>query len=52
MMQDLLGGYRSQDKSLGFNDLSLENFRQDLYEEIQKKNDFYKNIPKGVFTGL
>jgi len=40
------------DKSLGFNDLSLENFRQDLYEEIQKKNDFYKNIPKGVFTGL
>jgi len=40
------------DKSLGFNDLSLEKFRQDLYEEMQKKNDFYKNMPKGVFTGF
>jgi len=40
------------DKSLGFNDLSLEKFRQDLYEEMQKKNDFYKNMPKGIFTGF
>jgi len=40
------------EQSLGFNDLSLEKFRQDLYEEMQKKNDFYKNMPKGVFTGF
>lgn len=40
------------DKSLGFNDFSLEEFRQDLYEEFQKKNDFYKNMPNGIYTGF
>jgi hypothetical protein len=40
------------DRSLGFNDLSLEKFRQDLFEELQKKNDFYRNMPKGIFTGF
>lgn len=40
------------DRSLGFNDLSLEKFRQDLFDEMQKKNDFYKNMPKGIFTGF
>jgi ERCC4-related helicase len=40
------------DTSLGFNDLSLEQFRQDLLDEMRKKNDFYKNMPKGVFSGF
>lgn len=38
------------DKALGFNDLSLEEFRQDLYGKLQ--NSFYKNMPKGVYTGF
>ena len=42
----------TNDSSLGFNDLSLEQFRQDLLDEIRKKNDFYKNMPKGVFSGF
>lgn len=42
----------TSDSSLGFNDLSLEQFRQDLFDEMQKKNDFFKNMPKGVFTGF
>jgi superfamily II DNA or RNA helicase len=42
----------TNDESLGFNDLSLEKFRQELYEELQKQNEFYKNMPKGVFTGF
>ncbi len=40
------------DNALGYSDLSLEQFRVDLFEEMQKKNDFYMNIPKGVFTGF
>jgi len=42
----------TNDTSLGFNDLSLEQFRQDLLDEMKKKNDFYKNMPKGVFSGF
>ena len=42
----------TNDTSLGFNDLSLEQFRQDLLDEMRKKNDFYKNMPKGVFSGF
>ena len=42
----------TSDNSLGFNDLSLEQFRQDLLDEMRKKNDFYKNMPKGIFTGF
>jgi len=42
----------TSDTSLGFNDLSLEQFRQDLLEEMKKKNDFYENMPKGVFSGF
>jgi len=42
----------TNDSSLGFNDLSLEQFRQELLDEMRKKNDFYKNMPKGVFSGF
>lgn len=40
------------DSSLGFNDLSLETFRQDLFEELKAKKDEYTHMPKGLFTGL
>ena len=37
---------------LGFDNLSLEDYRQDLLEELQKNEDYYKNMPKGVYTGF
>lgn len=42
----------TSDTSLGFNDLSLEQFRQDLFDEIQKDRDRFKNMPRGIFTGF
>ncbi len=40
------------DSSLGFNDLSLEVFRQDLYNELGDKKEFYENMPQGIFSGF
>ncbi|SFG28571.1 helicase-related protein [Pontibacter chinhatensis] len=40
------------DKSLGFDNLSLESFRQDLLEEINKTKDYYQSMPKGIYTGF
>ncbi len=40
------------DETLGLNDLSLEQFRQELFEFFKKHEDFFKNIPNGVFTGF
>lgn len=51
-MQTTWDDIEVSDKSLGFNDLSLEEFRQDLFNELQKDNEYYKNMPKGVFTGF
>jgi ERCC4-related helicase len=51
-MQTSWEDIETNDESLGFNDLSLEKFRQDLYDELQKQSHFYKNMPRGVFTGF
>jgi ERCC4-related helicase len=40
------------DESFGFDDLSLEKFRQDLLGELKKTQDFYESMPKGVFSGF
>jgi len=40
------------EKSLGFNDLSLETFRQDLSEELRKNERFYRALPNGIYTGF
>ena len=40
------------DERLGLNDLSLEQFRQELFEFFKKNEDFFKQIPNGVFTGF
>ncbi|MCK5847997.1 MAG: DEAD/DEAH box helicase family protein [Caldisericia bacterium] len=40
------------ENGLGFDNLSLEGFRQDLLEEIQRNEKFYENMPKGVYTGF
>jgi len=44
----------TSDSSLGFNDLSLEQFRQDLFDEMNNDKDRHrlKNMPKGIFTGF
>lgn len=39
-------------ESFGFDDLSLEQYRQDLLEEFNKDKDKYLNMPKGVYTGF
>lgn len=42
----------TSDETLGLNDLSLEQFRQELYDFLRKNAEFFKRIPNGVFTGF
>lgn len=44
---DLDGG-----ETFGFDDLSLERYRQDLLEEFNKDKAKYLRMPKGVYTGF
>jgi ERCC4-related helicase len=39
-------------ENIGLNDLSLEQFRQELFELLFKNKDYFENIPNGVFTGF
>ena len=38
--------------TFGFDDLSLERYRQDLLEEFNKDKAKYMRMPKGVYTGF
>ena len=38
--------------TFGFDDLSLERYRQDLLEEFNKDKSKYQRMPKGVYTGF
>jgi ERCC4-related helicase len=40
------------EQGLGFNDLSLEKYRQDLLEEYNSNAEKYARMPKGVYTGF
>lgn len=40
------------DRGLGFDDLSLERYRQDLLEEFNKDKAKYQNMPQGVYSGF
>jgi superfamily II DNA/RNA helicase len=40
------------DDTFGFDDLSLERYRQDLLEEYNKDKIKYQRMPKGVYTGF
>lgn len=42
----------TSDETLGLNDLSLEQFRQELFEFFKQDEEFFKKIPNGVFTGF
>jgi hypothetical protein len=51
-MQTSWDEIEKNDAGLGFDNLSLEDFRQDLLEEFQKDEKYYKKMPKGVYTGF
>jgi len=40
------------EQGLGFNELSLEKYRQDLLEEYNSNTEKYSKMPKGVYTGF
>lgn len=40
------------EQNLGFDDFSLERFRQDLQEELNEKRQTYERMPNGIFSGL
>ena len=40
------------EKTFGFDDLSLERYRQDLLEEFNKDKAKYQRMPKAVYTGF
>ncbi len=42
----------TNDETLGLNDLSMEQFRQELFEFFKKNEEFFKKIPNGVYTGF
>ncbi|MBI2968918.1 MAG: DEAD/DEAH box helicase family protein [Bacteroidetes bacterium] len=39
-------------ESFGFAELSYEQFRQELMEQLSKDKTLYENIPNGVYTGF
>lgn len=40
------------EQGFGFNNLSLEKYRQDLFEEYNNNSSKYSKMPKGVYTGF
>ena len=40
------------EKSLGFDDFSLETFRQDLFDELRNRSEYYRTMPKAVYSGF
>lgn len=40
------------EETFGFDDLSLERYRQDLLEEINKDKAKFLKMPKGIYTGF
>ena len=40
------------DNSFGFDDLSLETFRQDLAMELNERRQYYENLPNAIFSGV
>lgn len=51
-MQASWDDIEGHESGLGFDNLSLEDYRQDLLAELQKDEKFYQRMPKGVYTGF
>lgn len=42
----------TSEESLGLNDFSLEQFRQELFDYFKKNEEIFKKMPNGIFTGF
>jgi len=51
-MQTSWDEIESNEQGLGFDNLSLETFRQDLFKEWNSNKDFYNGLPNGLYTGF
>ena len=51
-MQTTWDDIETSDQGLGFNDLSLEIFRQDLALELQAAKEKYEKMPRAVYSGF
>jgi superfamily II DNA/RNA helicase len=51
-MQTTWDDIEVSDQGLGFDNLSLERYRQDLLEEFNRDKAKYQLMPKGVYTGF
>lgn len=51
-MQTTWDDIEVSDQGLGFDDLSLERYRQDLLDEFEKDKAKYQKMPKGIYTGF
>jgi len=51
-MQTSWDEIEGHDAGFGFDNLSLEDFRQDLLAELRKDEQFYQRMPNGVYTGF
>ena len=54
MLEQLSDSWEDADteKSLGFDDFSLETFRQDLFDELRYRDEYYRTMPKAVYSGF
>ncbi|MBU1060548.1 MAG: DEAD/DEAH box helicase family protein [Proteobacteria bacterium] len=51
-MQTSWDDIETSERGLGFDNLSLERYRQDLLAEIKENGKKYYEMPKGVYTGF
>ncbi len=51
-MQTSWDDIETSDQGLGFDDLSLERYRQDLFEEFNRDKAKYQLMPKGIYSGF
>ncbi len=51
-MQTSWEDIEKHDAGLGFDNLSLEDYRQDLLVELDTHEHYYQNMPNGVYTGF
>jgi len=51
-MQTTFDDIEVSEQNFGFDNLSLEKYRQDLLSEINLQKNKYKKMPKGVYTGF
>lgn len=51
-MQTTWDDIEINDQNLGFDDLSLERYRQDLITELKAQQKKYEQMPKGIYTGF